>query len=254
MLKKRIIPVQLLAGGRLVKTKRFTAPRDVGDPVASSKVYNDQSADELIILNIARGESSIAPLLNLIERISEVTFMPLAMGGGIRTVDDAERLIRNGCDKIILNSACYRQPGLIRSIAHSFGSQAIIVGVDVRFDGELGEYVCYSSCGEVRESISLKEHLGCIEEHGAGELFINSIDRDGMMTGYDTELARLVVNQTRLPVIACGGAGHVGHLQELFLETGVQAAACGSLFNFGDNNPIRVKAHLTNRGIPFKRI
>ncbi|HEX2188385.1 MAG TPA: imidazole glycerol phosphate synthase cyclase subunit [Longimicrobiaceae bacterium] len=252
MLKRRIIPVQLLVGGRLVKTVRFGAYRDVGDPVASSKVYNAQNADELVFLNIDREDRSVEPMLRLLERVSEEVFMPLALGGGIGSVDDASRLIRAGADKVVVNSAAYRDPGLLRAIADRFGAQAVVVGIDVRREGADGGCVLYSDCGRRREAVGLDEHVERVVEHGAGEILVNSIDRDGTMEGYDLELVRRVVERSPAPVIGCGGAGHYNHLKAGFLEAGASALACGSLFNFGDNNPIRAKAFLTNYGIPFK--
>ena len=132
MLKKRIIPIQLLLNGRLVKTMQFGAYRDVGDPVASARVYNSQYADELIVLNINRQSGSIDPLINILDKMSEVCFMPLALGGGIRCLNDATRLITAGADKVILNTVCYSQPSLIREIAECFGSQAVIAAIDAR--------------------------------------------------------------------------------------------------------------------------
>lgn len=250
MLKRRIIPIQLLVDGRLVKTVRFGAYRDVGDPVASSKVYNAQNADELVFLNISRDDRSVEPMLRLLERVSEEVFMPLALGGGIRTVDDASRLIRAGADKVVVNSAAYRDPGLLRGIADRFGAQALVVGIDVRGEGD--GYALHSDCGRRREEVGLEEHVERVVRHGAGEILVNSIDRDGTMEGYDLELIRRVVEHSPAPVIGCGGAGHYNHLKDAFLEAGASALACGSLFNFGDNNPIRAKAFLTNYGIPFK--
>ena len=252
MLKKRIIPVQLLLDGRLVKTKQFGAYRDVGDPVASSRVYNAQNADELVFLNINRSARGIDPLLTLLERVSEVTFMPLSLGGGVTSYDCAARLIRSGADKVVLNSAAYSDPQLITKIADAFGSQAVIVSIDARLDSTSGEYTVYSDCGRKAEAVTLDAHLEKVVAAGAGEIFINSIDRDGMMNGYDIPLLKKVASAVPIPVIGCGGAGHYNHLKDAFLETRVSALACGSLFNFTDSNPIRAKAFLTNYGIPFK--
>jgi cyclase len=254
MLKKRIIPVQLLlASGRLVKTQRFDGWRDVGDPVASSRVYNAQLADELVFLNIDREVRSIDPLLPLLERVSEVCFMPLALGGGIRSARDAELLIRHGADKVIVNSLVYRTPEVVREIASTFGNQAVVVSIDARWDESGLAYVPCSNCGKTREDVSLRAHVARAVELGAGEIFINSIDRDGTMSGYDTALIREVAAAAgTVPVIACGGAGNYTHMRDAFLETGVNALACGSLFNFGDNNPIRAKAFLSNCGLSFK--
>ncbi len=249
MLKRRIIPVQLLVDGRLVKTKQFDSWRDVGDPVASSRVYNAQNADELVFLNINRNERSIEPLLPLLEKVSEVCFMPLSLGGGVTSLASAETLIRHGADKVVVNSAVYRDRGLVSVIAGKFGSQAVIVSIDVRREGDTIRL--YSDCGRKAETVSLDDHLAQILSDGAGEVLVNSIDRDGTMSGFDLDLIDRVVSRSTVPVIACGGAGHHEHMRDAF-QRNVSAVAVGSLFNFGDNNPIRAKAFLTNHGISFK--
>ena len=252
MLKKRIIPVQLLVNGRLVKTRQFGAWRDVGDPVASSRVYNAQNADELIFLSIERTDRTIQPLFRLLDRVSEVSFMPLSVGGGIHTFEDAASLIRHGADKVVINSALHRDPSLVTRIADAFGSQAVIAAFDARWDEETERHVLYADCGRARIPGELETHIAQAIERGAGEVFIQSIDRDGMMTGYDIPLIQRVRRCCSRPIIACGGAGNFSHMQEAFLATDVSALACGSLFNFGDNNPIRAMAFLSNYGIPFK--
>lgn len=252
MLKKRIIPIQLLVDGRLVKTKQFDSYRDVGDPVASSRVYNAQNADELVFLNINRGQRSIDPLLPLLERVSEVCFMPLSLGGGVRTLADAEVLIRHGADKVVINSQVYRTPELVEQIAAKFGSQAVVVSIDARRDPQAGGHVVCSDCGRTPETMSLDDVVDAAVRRGAGEILLTSVDRDGTMAGFDIELIQRVMDRCPIPVIASGGAGHYEHMREAFERTNVSALAVGSLFNFGDNNPIRAKAHLTNHGIPFK--
>lgn len=252
MLKKRIIPVQLLLDGRLVKTVRFGEWRDVGDPVKSSGVYNSQNADELVFLNIARENRTIEMLREVIERVSEVSFMPMAMGGGIRSAEDAAELIRTGADKIVVNSSAYTDKSIITATAETFGAQAVIVSIDARWDAEQGRYQLWSDCGRLREAVSIADHIGRCIEAGAGEIMIQSIDRDGTMEGYDLELIRQVKAAATVPVIAGGGSGNYEHLKDAFLETDVSAVACGSLFNFSDSNPIRAKAFLTNHGLSFK--
>lgn len=254
MLKKRIIPVQLLINNRLVKTIKFGNYRDVGNPVTSSKIYSASDADELIFLNINRDYRTVEQLLTLIEKVSEVCFMPLSLGGGIKTLKDAELLLKNGADKIVVNSASYRDRTIISQIADRFGTQAVIVSLDTKLNESTKEYQLYSNCGRQLEDISLEQHVKESIEKGAGEIFINSIDRDGTMTGYDIDLIKKVFEYSSVPVIACGGAGNFGHMKDGFLQTGVSALACGSLFNFGDNNPIRAKAFLSNYGLPFKVI
>lgn len=254
MLKRRIIPILLLIDGRLVKTVRFDGYRDVGDPVQSAKVYNAQDADELVFLNINRQQRSIEPLLPLLEAVSEVSFMPLSFGGGIGTLADADVLIRHGADKVVVNSACYRDAALVTRLSDKFGSQAVVVSIDVRGGEEPGVWWPHSNCGRTREDVPLVAHVRAMVAAGAGEILINSIDRDGTMSGYDLPLVSEVVREAGIPVIACGGAGHYQHMREAFVEAGVGALACGSLFNFGDSNPIRAKAFLTNYAIPFKVI
>lgn len=251
MLKRRIIPVQLLLNNRLVKTVAFGDWRDVGDPVKSSLVYSDQDADELVLLNIAREARSVDDLVGWVEKIAEVCFVPFTVGGGIRSVDDAARLIRAGADKVAINTAAYRDPGLLAEVARRYGRQAVVLSVDVLREGE--DWVLRSDCGRQPETRALLDWLQEAVAQGAGEILLNSIDRDGRMNGYDVALLDKVAHAVDVPVIACGGAGSFVHLREGF-EAGVEAVACGSLFNFGDNNPLRAKAFLKNYGIPLKRI
>jgi cyclase len=252
MLKKRLIPIQLLLNGRLVKPRKFGEYRDVGDPVKSSGVYNSQYADEMIFLNINRDHRTITMLQEVIRGVSEVCFMPIAMGGGVTTAEQAAELILTGADKVVINSAAYRNTEAITRTADNFGSQSVTVCVDVREEPELGQYRLYSDCGRRVESVTLEEHLAQVEAAGAGEILIQSIDRDGMMTGFDIPLIKRAMAATRLPVIGAGGSGNYAQLKDAFLETDASALACGSLFNFTDSNPIRAKAFLSNHGLAFK--
>jgi cyclase len=252
MVKKRIIPVQLLVDDRLVKTVRFGQWRDVGDPVKSSAVYNSQYADELIFLNISRSNRTVAELARIITDVSKVCFMPMAMGGGIANAADAAFLILNGADKVVVNSAAYSRPEIITETARTFGSQAVIVCIDASWDADRKTYRLYSNCGQRPVGVSLGDHVKRITDAGAGEIMIQSIDRDGTMTGYDVELIARTMRETSVPVIGAGGSGNYEHLKEAFLETDVSALACGSLFCFSDSNPIRAKAFLSNYGLRFK--
>ncbi|MBJ3785064.1 imidazole glycerol phosphate synthase cyclase subunit [Devosia sediminis] len=254
MLKKRIIPIQLLNGGRLVKSIEFGGFRDVGDPVKSSSVYNSQFADELILLNVAREPRSIASLLDVVVEVSKVSFMPLAIGGGIASSHDAAALIRNGADKVVMNTVAYRNLNVITETANRFGSQAVIVSIDVRWDPSMNDYVLYSNCGMTTEHVTLEQHIGRVIGAGAGEIMVQSIDRDGSMSGFDTKLINRAMAVSPAPVIGAGGSGNYDQLREAFLETGVSALACGSLFNFSDSNPLRAKAFLANYGLPFKKV
>lgn len=251
MLKRRIIPIELLSGRRLVKTRCFDAPRDVGDPVKSSQVYSTQDADELLLLSILRGEVAFTELHETVIAIAEQCFVPFTVGGGIERCEQAATLIAAGADKVVLNSVMYGSSDVARHIARDFGRQAVVVAIDVRLID--GEYALFSQGGRCRQAVGLEKHILNVVAAGAGEIMIQSVDRDGMMQGYDLQLLSRVTAATNVPVIAAGGAGHFMHLKEAF-DIGVDAAACGSLFNFGDNNPLRAKAFLKNYKIPLKVI
>jgi len=253
MLKRRIIPIQLLINNRLVKTKKFECHRDVGDPISSSKIYNSQYADELIVLNVDPKSRDLNNLVSVIEGLSKFCFMPLSIGGGIKNFNDAAKLINCGADKVVLNSSCYKNYDLISKIADNFGSQAIIAAIDVRKNNR-NTYDLYSNCGQNKELISLEDHCKFIQDFGAGELLIQSIDNDGCMKGYDLDLIKIVNSLVKIPVIALGGAGNYNHIKEVFLETDVSAVGCGSLFNFTDSNLLRAKSFLGNYNLNFKLV
>lgn len=248
MLTRRVIPVQLLLGGRLVKTRQFEAPRDVGNPVSSSRVFYANGADELVFLNIERDGRNVNALVKVMREVSEVLFVPLAAGGGVWTARDARDLINAGADKVVLNTVVYHEPKVLRRIADQFGTQAVVVSIDVRRDGD--DWACYSNCGQREQDIPLRDHIESAIASGAGEILINSIDNDGMRQGYDLELLKTVCGYTgSTPVIACGGVGNYQHISDAFEQTTIDGAACGSLFNFSDSNPLRAKAFLRNHGI-----
>lgn len=252
MLKRRIIPVELLLGGRLVKTVAFGTFRDVGDPLKSSQVYSDQDADELILLNIDRERRDVGETARYLRDIAGKCFMPIAVGGGVRTIEDAKHLFDAGADKVVVNSAAYSNVALLEGVASRWGSQALVISVDVSRD-EGGRYVLRSDCGRKEERLGLLDHIKSMIDSGAGEILVNSIDNDGVMNGYDCTLISLLRPVCSVPMIICGGGGRYPHLQEAF-ELGVNAVACGSLFNFGDNNPLRAKAFLKNYNVPLKQI
>lgn len=241
----------LLQKGRLVKTIRFEKYRDVGDPVKSSSVYNSQTSDEIILLNIEKSGDRIGQIAQVLPQISKVCFMPLTVGGGVRTLTEASLLLTKGADKVVINSAAYRSPDLMTQVAERFGVQAVVVGIDIKRESS-GKISLWSSCGAKLENVALEEHMGTCEKHGAGEFLIQSIDQDGMMAGYDLDLLTTATNTSTVPIIGCGGSGNYGHLKEAFIRTRVSALACGSLFNFSDSNPLRAKAFLNNEGLPCK--
>jgi|SaaInlStandDraft_6_1057023.scaffolds.fasta_scaffold11965_2 imidazole glycerol-phosphate synthase subunit HisF len=252
LLKKRIIPVELLYKGRLVKTVKFSGFRDVGDPIKSSQVYSDQDADELILLNIDRDNRSAQETAKYLRNITERCFMPIAVGGGVRNIEDAQLLFDSGADKVIVNTESYSDKSLLASIISRWGGQSLVVSIDVhRISSQ--QYVAKSECGKKVEKVELVSHVQSMNDLGVGEIMINSIDNDGVMEGYDLSLIRLMLEICNMPLIVCGGAGNFSDLKDSF-ELGVSAAACGSLFNFGDNNPLRAKSFLKNYNIPLKKI
>ena len=191
-------------------------------------------------------------MLDLIKLICKNCFMPISVGGGIKNFEDAKNLFKAGADKIVLNSVFFEDKNLIREISSNYGGSSIVMSLDVKKKNN--SYDIYSDCGRKKERVEINEYLKDIENIGVGELFINSIDQDGTMKGYDINLLKMISSMTTIPLIGCGGVGNVSHIKELFLNCNFNAAACSSLFNFGDNNPIRVKNFLTNYNIDFKLI
>lgn len=252
MLKKRIIPTLLLSNGRMVKGKQFENFRDTGDPVSAARIYNAQNADELFFLDIDanRKGSAFDILEKTVNAVSAECFMPLSVGGGVDSIEKMRRLLLAGADKISITTAAHTTPDLIGEAANLFGRQCVVVGLDVKVEN--GSYSLYSHCGMQKSTKSLRDFVLEMTERGAGEFVMNSIDNDGMMNGYDLQLAKEVRRYTDRPLIIAGGAGTFMHLVDAFKEAHVDAVACASLFHFGDNNPIRARSYLLNQGIPMK--
>ena len=228
MREKRIIPCLLIRGNKLVKTTKFKDDIYIGDPVNAARIFSDKEVDEIIILDIEATKEKRAPNYELIAEIAGECFMPLTYGGGITNVDQVRKLIRSGIEKVVINSYAYLSTQLIAEAVGIFGSQAVVGGIDVK-KKILGSYQLMSTSATIAIDISLEEHVINLVEAGVGELFINSIDRDGQMLGYDLELIKKVVKSVNIPVIACGGAGKLDHLKEA-LNYGLSAVAAGSMF------------------------
>jgi cyclase len=226
--EKRIIPCLLIRGNKLVKTTKFKDDVYIGDPVNAARIFSDKEVDEIIILDIEATKEKRAPNYELMAEIAGECFMPLTYGGGITNVDQVRRLIRSGIEKVVINSYAYLSTQLIAEAVGIFGSQAVVGGIDVK-KKILGSYQLMSTSATIAIDISLEEHVINLVEAGVGELFINSIDRDGQMLGYDLELIKRVVKSVNIPVIACGGAGKLDHLKEA-LNYGLSAVAAGSMF------------------------
>lgn len=252
MLKQRLIPTLLLRNGRMVKGIQFDNYRDTGDPKFAARVYNSQYVDELVFIDIDATNEGRETNWSIIENISKECFMPITIGGGVKSSDNIRRLLLSGADKVLLNSAVYNNYQLIAEGANLFGNQCIVVGIDVKVEN--GKYFLYSNSGKTIQKISLEDHIEKVIQYGAGELFINNITNDGVMKGYDLELIKFVTSKSSIPVVACGGAGNFMHLVEAYKSTNVSGLAMASIFHFGDNNPIRARAHLKNYKIKIKEV
>lgn len=231
MLRNRVIPCLLLNGRGLVKTRRFRDPTYVGDPVNAVRIFNDKEVDELLLLDIGATRAGRGPQFDLIEDIAKECFMPLAYGGGVKDCATIGRLFALGVEKVALNTAAVERPELVQEAARRFGSQSIIVSVDVR-KRLFGGHEVYAHAGTRRARTDPVAFARRMEEYGAGELLVHSIDRDGMMSGYDIELVRSIVESVSVPVIVCGGAGGLADFREAVKEGGASAVAAGSLFVF----------------------
>ncbi|MFN0161671.1 MAG: AglZ/HisF2 family acetamidino modification protein [Burkholderiales bacterium] len=224
-----MIPCLLVERGRLVKTVRFGNPTYIGDPINAVRIFNDKEVDELIVLDIGASRDGQAADLGLLRELASECFMPLAYGGGVRTATDAERLVRTGIEKVVINTAAVERPELVRETAAAIGSQSVVVALDVRRDW-FGRYGLRTHGGKRAAGASLADHLRAVQDMGAGEVVVNSIDRDGTRAGYDVDLIDRVMRTSRVPVIALGGAGSLEDLRIAHLRTGVPALAAGTLF------------------------
>lgn len=231
MIRPRVIPSLLLKGQGLVKTVKFKNPKYLGDPINIVRIFNDKEVDELIFLDITATNDKRPPPFEILSTITDECFMPLGYGGGIRNMQDVKTLLSLGIEKVILNTIAVENPDFVTKVADYAGSQAVVVSVDVK-KGLLGKYEVLTCSGKTKTGLDPVQHAQEMEKRGAGELFINAIDRDGMMQGYDLDLIRQVADSVNIPVIACGGAGNIQHLAEAVQQGGASAAAAGSLFVF----------------------
>lgn len=231
MLKTRVIPCLLLKNEGLVKTVKFKEPKYVGDPINAVRIFNEKEVDELIFLDITATVEGNKPPINLISHISDECNMPLAYGGGVKSVKDVKEVLYAGAEKVVINTSAVENPELIREAAQTFGSQSIVVSIDTRkrFGGK---FEAYTHSGSKRTHLDPVEFAVKMEQMGAGEILINSIDRDGTMEGYDVELIKRVAQSLSIPVIACGGAGKLQDFADAVKSGGASAVAAGSFFVF----------------------
>lgn len=230
MIKRpRVIPLLCIDGEDLVKTTQFKKPRYLGDPINAVKIFNGKFVDELCILDITASKNNKGPQFDLLKDIAVQAFMPLSYGGGITKIEEIKRLFKMGYEKVVINTAFIQQPELIQQAAAFAGNQSIVVSIDVK-RSITGKPIVYTMDGTVKVNQSLTAVAQLAEKLGAGELIINSIDRDGMMNGYDIELIKEVTEAVSIPVIACGGASTVNDFKQALNEGGAHAVAAGSLF------------------------
>jgi imidazole glycerol-phosphate synthase subunit HisF len=234
VLRTRVIPCLLLSGGGLVKTIRFKKPTYVGDPVNAVNIFNEKEVDEVVVLDIAATAERRPPPFQLISEIATECFMPLTYGGGIRSLQDMDTLFRSGVEKVALNTVVADDPALVRAAADRFGSQAVVVSIDAK--RRRRGYRVYTNAGGRELRVDPAAHAREAQRLGAGEILLTSMDRDGTMEGYDTELIRAVTSQVDVPVIACGGAGTVEDFRKAVEEGGASAVAAGSMVVFHGRN------------------
>ena len=230
-MRKRIIPCLLISERMLVKTRKFKNPIYIGDPLNAARIFSEKEVDELVILDIDASKKGGEPDYEFIAEISGECFMPVSYGGGVKTIEQVSRLIRSGIEKVVINSAAIESMELISECSQRFGSQAIIGGVDVK-KTILGRYKVVANSDTLATNLDPFEQINRMVHSGAGEILLSSVDRDGVMQGYDIELIRAVSTSVSVPIIACGGAGDLSHVVDVFKLAGASAAAAGSLFIF----------------------
>ncbi len=247
MLKQRLIPVLLLKNGRLVKPIQFGKYRDVGYPTTQAKIYDAQKADELIFLDIDASTENRQTLISVIEEVTKECFMPLTLGGGVRTVQDINNLLAAGADKVSINAAAVDNPNFIKEAANMFGSQCIVISIDAKKKGDKYE-VCTHN-GKKTTGLDAITWAKKVTELGAGEILITSIDNEGTMEGYDLELVKAISQAVNIPVIANGGAGTLDDFQDALTKAGASAVAASSIFNFTDQSLIKAMRFLKVHGL-----
>ncbi|CAN5543716.1 imidazoleglycerol phosphate synthase cyclase subunit [soil metagenome] len=253
MLAKRIIPCLDVADGRVVKGINFVGLRDAGDPVELAQRYNDQGADELVFLDITASSDDRDTITHLVERTARNVFIPLTVGGGVRSVADARRILRAGADKVSVNTAAVRRPELLAELSADFGAQAVVLAIDARRRTP-NEWNVFTKGGRVDEGLDAVGWAQRGEELGAGEILLTSMDSDGVQTGFDCELTRTVSRAVNVPVIASGGAGKPDDFVRVFEEGEADAALAASIFHYGTYTVGDLKEHLAKNGIPVRRV
>ena len=252
MLCRRIIPCLDVAGGRVVKGIRFQELRDAGDPVASAKTYEEQGADELVFLDITASSDEREIMHQVVEETASECFMPLTVGGGLRTVENIRQMLNAGADKVSLNTAAVKSPDLVRDAARKFGNQCIVVAIDAKKEPGEDRWRVYTHGGRNPTELDAVEWARKVVSLGAGEILLTSMDCDGTQSGYDVPLTRRISEAVEVPVIASGGAGKMEHFLEVLKDANASAVLAASLFHFGTFKIDDVKRYLAEHGIPVR--
>ena len=250
MLKTRLIPCLDVKNGRVVKGVNFLDLKDAGDPVEQAKFYDDSGADELCFLDITASHENRGTILGVVERTAEQCFIPLTVGGGIRTLEDIRRLLKAGADKISINTAAVKNPILVESAAKKFGSQCVVVALDARRTNKSNEIFTHG--GRTQTGIDALDWAKRMESLGAGELLLTSMDRDGTQKGFDLELTQMIADAVKIPLIASGGVGKLQHLVDGVKVGHASAVLAASIFHFGKYTISEVKEYLRNSGVPVR--
>ena len=253
MLAKRIIPCLDIKNGKVVKGVNFVGLKDVGDPIELAKRYDLQCADEVVFLDITATYEERDIIRDLIERGASELSIPLAVGGGIRTIDDFRMILNSGADKVSVNSAAIKNPQLIKEASDEFGVQCVVVALDAKMRVDKSGYDVYIAGGRINTGLDLIEWVKQCEELGAGEILLTSMDADGTRDGFDIDMLNAVCNVVSIPVIASGGCGGIEDIVEVFEKTNVDAALAASLFHFGEATIDEVKAECVKHNIPVRR-
>ncbi|MBH5321906.1 imidazole glycerol phosphate synthase subunit HisF [Aurantiacibacter sediminis] len=247
----RVIPCLDVADGRVVKGVNFVDLKDAGDPVEQAQAYDAAGADELCFLDISASHEGRGTLLDIVRRTAEVCFMPLTVGGGVASVEDARRLLLAGADKVAVNSEAVKRPEIMADIADRMGSQCAVASVDARKVAE-GRWEIFTHGGRRETGIDALEHAVTLAELGAGELLVTSMDGDGTQAGYDLELTRTIADAVSVPVVASGGVGNLQHLVDGVIEGGASAVLAASIFHFGTHTIAEAHAALRAAGLPAR--
>ena len=251
MLKARVIPCLDVKGGRVVKGVNFVELRDAGDPVEQARIYDSQGADELCFLDITASHEDRDIILDVVARTADECFMPLTVGGGVRSLEDIRRLLLAGADKVAINTAAVENPEFVRDAATKFGSQCIVVAIDAKREGD-GKWGVYTHGGRHAADLDAVEWARRMARFGAGEILLTSMDRDGTKAGFDIALTRTISDAVPIPVIASGGVGTLDHMVEGVRDGHASAVLAASIFHFGEYSIAETKAYMAKAGVPVR--